>query len=480
MGQTILSGTEIIAVATYLASLLLIGWAANRASREQSLNDYYLAGSSLGLLSLFFTLYATQYSGNSLFALPGKAYRDGLAAAAFILGVSGIVLVYSLFAPRLNALAREHRFITTGDFVMWRYQSSALRNLVNLIIAVVLVSFILGNLKAVGLLVESSTGGLVSAAWGIAGIALVMAIYESIGGMRGVIWTDVLQGILLLATCLLVFFLLAATQETGVVAQPAALGDAARELLALPQGATSFISLVFLIAFAAAVYPQAIQRIFAARDVQTLRRSYRLMFFMPLFTTLPIMLIGMSAATWFPQLERSDSENVMLLSINLLISENASLIWLRVLFLSAAIAAIMSTIDSALLSLGSIISKDIVVEHSGMDSARAHRFSRRLSWALIALMAALAILLPQTIWALLVLKLELLLQVAPLIILGVRYQRLDTQALLVGLLAGALTCSAMKLVPAWDMPLGVHAGVWALGVNLFCCGIVYLRSKPGS
>ena len=131
----------------------------------------------------------------------------------------------------------------------------------------------------------------------------------------------------------------------------------------------------------------------------------------------------------------------------------------------------MSTIDSALLSLGSIISKDIVVEHSGMESARAHRFSRRLSWGLIALMATLAILLPQTIWALLVLKLELLLQVAPLIILGVRYQRLDTQALLVGLLAGALTCSAMKLVPAWDMPLGVHAGVWALGVNQFCCGI---------
>lgn len=471
MSSQALSSAETIVVGLYLLSLLLIGYFARRASKESSLDDFYLAGSSLGLLSLFFTLYATQYSGNSLFALPGKAYRDGFAAGAFIFGVMGIVLVYSLFAPQLQRLARQHRFITVGDFVMWRYQSQPMRNMVNLVLALVLISFILGNLKAVGLLVQTSTGGAVSATWGIVGIALVMAVYESIGGMRGVIWTDVLQGLLLLFTCLLIFFVLAATQDSGVIAEPRLFIGEVKQVVSDTRTSISFVSLVLLIAFGASVYPQAIQRIYAARDVVTLRRSYRIMLVMPLFTTLPILLIGMSAATWFPELDRAGSENVMLLSINRLITELPGWSWLRVLFLSAAIAAIMSTIDSALLSLGSIISKDIVLSHRQLSSTEAHLFSRRLSWLLIFVMAILAIVLPQTIWALLVLKLELLLQVAPIILLGVIKPDFPTRPLFIGLCAGAVSCVFMKGstllgLPPLDMPLGVHAGLWALTLNL--------------
>ena len=128
----------------YLLSLLVIGFLARRASRESSLKDYYLAGSSLGVISLFFTLYATQYSGNSLFALPGKAYRDGVMAGAFIFGVMGVVLVYQLYAKRLHQLARQHQFISVGDFVFWRYQSKALLFVVNLVLIATLVTFMLG------------------------------------------------------------------------------------------------------------------------------------------------------------------------------------------------------------------------------------------------------------------------------------------------------------------------------------------------
>ncbi len=477
MDHSTLNTAEAAIVGVYLCSLLLIGYLAKRASRAPTLNDYYLAGGSLGFLSLFFTLYATQYSGNTLFALPGKAYRDGIAAGAFVFGIMGIVLVYHLFAPQLHRLARQHQFVSVGDFVIWRYRSPGLRLAVNVAIAVVLVSFILGNFKAVGMLMASSTGGAVSPTVGIVGIALVMAVYESLGGMRGVIWTDVLQGALLLASCLLIYVFLAATQATGFVAEPLQVG---RELVQLwddGEAARGFISLVVLIAFAAAVYPQALQRIYAARDLPTLQRSYRLMFFMPLLTTLPIMVIGMSGAVWFPELSRGDSENVMLLAINRLVVEFPALAWLRVLFLSAAIAAIMSTVDSALLSLGSTISKDIVLACSeSMSDPAAHRFSRRLSAILIAVMAVLAIVLPQTIWALLVLKIELLIQVAPLIILGVRLPSLPGRPFLLGLITGSLLLVGMKSatvfgLPPLDAPLAIHAGLWALAANLAVVGL---------
>ena len=120
-GGAVLDGLGLAAVLTYLASLLVIGWLANRSRGAAGARDFYLAGSSLGLVSLFFTLYATQYSGNTLLAAPGKAYRTGFDGLAIMFAVMGVVLVYTTFAVRLNKLAREHRFITVADFISWRF-----------------------------------------------------------------------------------------------------------------------------------------------------------------------------------------------------------------------------------------------------------------------------------------------------------------------------------------------------------------------
>ena len=97
--NVILDHWGILAIFCYLGSLLVIGWLANRVSHESDVKDFYLAGGSLGTVTLFFTLYATQYSGNTLLALPGKAYRNGFASLGVMIAVMGIVVVYSTFAP---------------------------------------------------------------------------------------------------------------------------------------------------------------------------------------------------------------------------------------------------------------------------------------------------------------------------------------------------------------------------------------------
>ena len=388
----VLDGTGLAVVLAYLCSLLLIGWYANRRSLDTTAGDYYLAGSSLGFTSLFFTLYATQYSGNTLLALPGKSYRNGFEGLAIVAAVMSIVLVYTLFAPRLNRLAREHRFITVADFLRWRYRCPPLVTAVNLVLLITLVSYALGNFKAIGLLLESASGGAIGFAWAVLLLAVIMGIYESLGGMRGVVWTDVLQGVLLLGGCLLIFLAVAASSPEDSVTRPAGM---ARELAAFFGGGIDwleFISLVLVVAFGAAVYPQAIQRIYAARDDRTLKKSYRLMFFMPLVTTLPMLLVGMSVAEWRPGLDSTRSEQVVILAIGRVVEYAPALAGLLVLCLAAALAAIMSTIDSALLSLGSIVTTDWMGERG---SRRAGRIA---SWALMLLMALLAIYLPHTIW----------------------------------------------------------------------------------
>ena len=77
-GGDIVFGTgALVAVGLYLVSMIGVGYYARGKRETNSMADFYLAGRSLGLLVLFLTLYATQYSGNTLFGYTGKTYRIG-------------------------------------------------------------------------------------------------------------------------------------------------------------------------------------------------------------------------------------------------------------------------------------------------------------------------------------------------------------------------------------------------------------------
>lgn len=468
-----LSNAGLAAVGVYLLSLLGIGAIAKRASREASLRDYYLAGSSLGVTSLFFTLYATQYSGNTLFGVPGLAYREGFSALAITLSVMGIVIVYTVFAPSLNEVSRRQRFVTAGDFVRWRFRDRRLLIAANAIFVITLTGYILANLKAMGLLIEGATGGTVSYALGILLLSLIMAIYESLGGMRSVVWTDVLQGSILLAGSLVIFAIVWRSPALGILSG-SELVDSARAMIRQRDKGLEFLSLLVMVSVGAAVYPQAIQRIYAARNASTLRRSYGFLAVMPLLVILPLSLIAMSATRWLPSLDSVESERVILHTIDFALAGTGIWSVVLVLFIGAAVAAVMSTVDSAMLALGSIISNDLLRgTRPEQDEERLHRLSRALSWLLMGAMAILAIVLPQSIWALMVFKFELLIQVAPTIVLGIRVPDLRAASLLAGIAAGCATAIMLKILPGLDAPLGIHAGLWGLGANLASIAIVH-------
>ncbi len=467
MQDNLLDTSGLVFLGVYLSSLLGIGWLANRARKENSLKDYYLAGSSLGSVSLFFTLYATQYSGNTLFAIPGNAYRNGFVGLNVAAAVMFVVVVYFVFASRLNELAKRHGFVSVGDFIMWRYDHKPLLIAVNVIGIITLVSYALGNFKAVGLLMETATGGVVPFATGIIILAFVMAIYESLGGLRGVVWTDIIQGSLLFLGCLLLFF---AVLNLGPADSGNALSEGFTAYFSTGFEPAGFFSVVFLVGIGAAVYPQAVQRIYIAKDPQTLKRSYAALFFMPLLTTVPMILVGVMVADWLPGLSAQQSENVVIFAVGEIAQAYPAVSWLLILYLGAAVAAIMSTIDSALLSLGSTIIKDFWANRDNSREVDLHRAGRTTSWVLMAIIATLAIILPQTIWALMIFKFELLIQIAPAIIIGVRNSTVSSKSVLFGLGLGCVVAVLLKLSGYTDFdmsaPLGIHAGLWGLLANL--------------
>jgi len=71
--QSSLKPGGIIFMAIYLSSLILIGLFGRLKRKEDSLSDFYLAGRGMGFFVLFLTLYATQYSGNTIVGYTGRA-----------------------------------------------------------------------------------------------------------------------------------------------------------------------------------------------------------------------------------------------------------------------------------------------------------------------------------------------------------------------------------------------------------------------
>ena len=102
----------LVVIGLYLVMMIGVGWVGRLRRQSDSMADFYLAGRSMGLAVLLLTLYATQYSGNTMFGYTGKAYRIGFEWTVSILFMFSIIVGYLLFAPRLVALSRRLDFIT--------------------------------------------------------------------------------------------------------------------------------------------------------------------------------------------------------------------------------------------------------------------------------------------------------------------------------------------------------------------------------
>ena len=316
MDELVFGPGALIAVGLYLVSMIGVGWIARTRRQSNSMADFYLAGRSMGLLVLFLTLYATQYSGNTLFGYTGKTYRIGFEWTASVLFMFSVIVGYMLFAPRLVALARREGFITPGDYITHRFRSPVLTLLSTVLMIYALCNYALAQLTAMGVAVEGITNGAVPAAYGIISLAVIMVVYETLGGMRSVAWTDVMQGsVLLLGFGILVFLI---PQKLGggfgqVVAQLSEMDPPKVQAPSL-EGANKWISYALLLGCGAAIYPQAIQRLYASRSVAVLKRSLTLMAFMPLTTTLVALVCGLTAAVVLPDLNLSKAESDQVLA----------------------------------------------------------------------------------------------------------------------------------------------------------------------
>jgi SSS family solute:Na+ symporter len=344
-------------VVGYLLLALGVGIVAYRLT-ERTAEDYYLASRTLGTVVMLFTVFATLLSAFTFFGGPNIAYLYGpewILVMGLMDGILFALLWYVIgYKQWLVGQARGH--VTLGEMLGDRFGSDRLRALIAGISLVWLFPYVMLQQIGAGTALEALTQGSVPFWGGAALITAFMIVYVVLAGMRGIAWTDTMQGAFMLVMVWAALLWVVASVG-GVSAATSRMSAASPEFLALgsefytPQRMLTF---AISIAFGVTMFPQVNQRFFAADSETVLKRSFSLWPVLVLLLFVPAFLLGSWAQGLGIAADVGAGENVL----SLLLTEYTPG-WFAALVVAGAIAAMMSSSDSMLLSGSSYFTRDV-------------------------------------------------------------------------------------------------------------------------
>ncbi len=347
----------------YLVVALLVGVLAYRVA-ERTAEDFYLASRTFGTVVLLFTTFATLLSAFTFFAGPNVAYAEGPEWVLVMGLMDGIIfaILWYLIGYKQWLLGQQHAYVTLGEMLGDRFGSRRLRGLVAGVSLLWLFPYVMLQQVGAGTALEALTEGAVPYAVGAGLITLFMILYVVIAGMRGIAWTDTLQGAFMLVTTWLAMVWVLAVVGGPSVATGALEAEAAQHLALGSDHYTPqwMLSTAITIGFGVAMFPQVNQRFFAAGSKTVLKRSFALWPILCVLLFVPSFMLG----AWARGLDVTIAEGENVLPAML---AEFTPTWFAALVIAGAMAAMMSSSDSMLLSGSSYFTRDLYRPYLEMD-----------------------------------------------------------------------------------------------------------------
>ena len=454
--------TATLILFAYMVFMLFIGWYASRFTKPNPA-DYYVASGTLGTVVITFTLVATVLSSFQMFGVSAAASTTGFGIYAYLGLVAPIyALLFIVIGSRLHRIGREKDLLTAPEFLRERYESRRLGLVYVLVSAVFLVPFLSVQIIGGGVALES----LVSLDYtvAIAMVVVFMAIYVHIAGMRGVVWSDLIQG-LLMFTILVGMFLFVNIAVGGREVVTRILAEHP-DMFSIP-GPTGTWTPAYIFTFTAvlstavAVYPHTIQRYFAARSLDIVKKSA----FYYAAVVLILDVVGVALGVW--SLAFVDPSNPDY-AIALMFKELAN----PVVFgftMSAALALIMSTTDSITLTLSSMGSRDVYKQfvETDISDEKEVKITQTLLIVLLAVAFVIAWSRPAGIFDLAALTFSGLSTTFPVFVFAIFWDEASEEAAYLSMILGSLTVILFffEIIPT-NYRFGLHYGFIGLIVSV--------------
>lgn len=369
-----------VVLAGYVLVVLGIGFWATR--RSNTSDDYFLAGRSIPWLVSGVSLFATNMSGSTLVGLAGGAYQMGLAVYNYEwMAVIALLALIVLFLP----VYRRLKITTAPEFLERRFDARTRRGFSALALVGNVVIDMAGTLYAGALFITVVWPGvsLTTCVWIL---AIMAGMYAIAGGLRAAVYTDALQGTLLIlgAGCVAVA---AYWKVGGWTAIEAATDPQSRNLI-LP--ATSDVlpwpglitGLVLLGIYYWCINQVMVQRTLAARSLEEARYGALFVGFLKLPVLFLMVMPGLFALVLYPDLGNPDLVFPKL-AVNVLPGG------IRGLILATVVAAVMSSVDSVLNSASALVTMDFYATLRPEASEQRLVFVGRVVAAIVLVLGAL-------------------------------------------------------------------------------------------
>jgi len=340
----------------YFLILLVLGIYSHKKAKGD-VEDYFLAGRSFGPVVLFFTLAATNFSAFTFLGFAGKAYTDGMGQyGAMALGTSFMAVMFYVIGRKVWKIGKEKGYITPGELIGGRYDSAALRLIFTGAMSIFTIPYLAIQAIGAGYILQMIFPEL-GMEIGAVVVTIIITFYVLLGGMRASGWTDVFQGMIMVAAMLAAFAFIAHSLG-GLGNATSAAYNVQPSLFSRPGPNGYFtlkiwLSFLILWMFCDPMFPQIFTRFYTAKSQRSLKISMALYPLLISFFFLLPVLIGVWAHG--AGIEVSNPDNVLLIMVR---NYTPSFVFSFVIV--GALAALMSTADSQLLSLSTMLTCDIM------------------------------------------------------------------------------------------------------------------------
>jgi SSS family solute:Na+ symporter len=479
------SGVAVVAI--YCILMIAIGvWASRKV---KTVSDYIVAGRSLGFWVFTLLMFASVCSGMSLLGVPGLGFARGWSTIWEQLFVPlSIPFCIIFFGVKLFQVTKKTGYLTVQDYLAHRYQSAkAVRGLSSLAGIVVSVIYLAGQYTAISIVLIWLFGIPHWLALLIG--AIVVIIYTVIGGLYAVAITGLVQSAMLIIG-VVIMAPIVLSYAGGIETINLAMETVNPNLL-LPwtdDAAHGFspeylISLATFLMIGLACAPHVINNVIAVKDIRYFKWSpiicfiiYAVIMVLLKFTGFAgFSLVGNGLVT-LPDVANA-KDYIFLLGVQGAIPN----VLVLALFGVVVLAAVMSTTDRLMLTIGTTFSWDIYKNIFKPDAPdREVLLVSRIAVFTSGLLTVLLVINPPDILAFLIwMGIGTMLAVfAVPLLAGLYWRRATKEGAIAAMVVGLIAALTFAVISRYSTPLPMHFSFYALLCSIAAMVIVSLVTKP--
>ena len=345
--------TVIVVIFAYLGLVLIVGTVSHRFFRGTG-EDYFVASRTIGPFVLLMSLFGTNMTAFSILGASGEAYHRGIGVFALMASSTALIApcVFFFVGTRLWAIGKRHGYFTQVQYFRERWNSSGLGLLLFVVIVALIVPYLLIGVMGGGITLHQITRGQIPQWLGGLLVCAVVFIYVCYGGVRGTAWANTFQTLVFMTLGGATFFVI--VHKMGGFS--ASMARVTPDLLIQKAHIKPLELLTYTcIPLSVGMFPHIFMHWLTAKSARTFR--YPVMWY-PICVAIvwiPSVLLGILGSVDVPGLKGPEANSVLVQMI-----ERHAPGVLAGLLGAGVFAAIMSSLDSQSLSIGSMFTHDIV------------------------------------------------------------------------------------------------------------------------